>query len=270
MNKPHRTRALLGAGALALIAIASIATHTTRSPSVVSAEAPSSNAANDVDARREEVVAVTPPNSEAAGIEDATNDSQPVPYAGSNGTTPHYGERIQFTEVTECSDSYVQTTRGDWVPTLDCTPAKLVVDHPYGNYTIAQLEQAANEMNDGDAAYILAERFASETWRDRREDAHAYYLKAFLLTSDSEIYSRMLGEMGLNGSVSTRNGEIDVESLAANYTMFRVGQMFGVVEDAAVDRLAAAVRGADSIDVAALEQQAQGVYESLLEARGGQ
>lgn len=224
----------------------------------------------------EESVDQVAPASDATDAEvagTASDDSavvsdEPVPYADEFGVVSAYGSRIRFTDVADCSETFVQSTAGDWLATQKCGPTRLEVDHPYGTYTIEQLEMAANEMNDADAAYILAERFASETWRDRRGEAHAYYLKAFLLTSDSEIYERMLGEMGLHGAVRRKNGELDVANLSANYTMYRVGQMFGVVEDSRVEALALAAGESDLIDLALLDQQAENVYESLRDARG--
>lgn len=193
----------------------------------------------------------------------------PVPYPGENGVFESYGERIRFSRVADCTETQIQTMQGDWLPTHDCGPKRLEVDHPYGFYTIEQLEYAANDMDDPDAAYILAERFATEPWRNRREEAQKYYIKAFLLTTDGEIYERMVADMGIQKGISLMNGEVDAANLAANYTMARVGQKFGVVDNHSVDGYAAEIEKLDEIDLERLNQDADDIYETLLAAKGG-
>ncbi|MEL7298448.1 MAG: hypothetical protein AAGJ86_12370, partial [Pseudomonadota bacterium] len=175
--------------------------------------------------------------------------------------------RIRFRNVETCYPKMVQTLQGEWHEIRACEDHRLEVDHPFGTYTIEQLEYAATELRDADAAYILAERFASENWRDRRSDAHGWYMKAFLLSPDSEVYQRMMIEMGLTGGVIRRNGELDVANLAGNYTMLKVGQLFGVVEDRQLAFLVSAGAESDLIDFGQLDRNATEIYETLLSVR---
>lgn len=208
-------------------------------------------------------------NKDDLTVNDTASEyNKPVPLFDENGVSKGYGERIRFSRVADCSETYVETLQGDWVPGKDCGLRTLQVDHPYGHYSIEQLEIAANDMDDADAAYILAERFTMENWRDRRGEAHKYYLKAFLLTTDGEIYDRMISEMGIFNGVLHKNGELDVAQLSAKYTMSRVGQKFGVVDDESVNQYAKVAKSSDQIDLNLLDQNADDIYKTLVAARG--
>ena len=216
------------------------------------------------------------PRNEAPSQANATHSEMGMgspeeltPYVDENGVISSYGERIRFRKVANCSETFIQSKQGEWYATHECGRTELRVEHPYGAYSIEQLEQAANDLKDGDAAYILAERFVIETWRDRRSDANEYFVKAFLLTTDAEIYERMLAEMGIYVSIPRENGAIDSQKLATNYTMARVGQMFGVVDDSHVDTLASVADESTTLDLRALDQEAGAIYASLVSAREG-
>ena len=181
------------------------------------------------------------------------------------GAHAGWGGRIKFWWYGQCTDQFVEDTQGNTHSVRLCEEERLVVDHPYGEYTIEQLEFAANEMNDSDAAYILAERLWRQRDLARSDEANKYYTKAFLISNDAEIYWALLGQMGL-GAISSRNGEPDASTLST-YTMYRVGELFGVIESQQVERVAEAISASSDVDLTELDRSAQAVYESLLEAR---
>ncbi|MEL6868984.1 MAG: hypothetical protein AAFO81_04200 [Pseudomonadota bacterium] len=185
------------------------------------------------------------------------------------GATKSYGQRVRFSEVADCKEKYISTPNEGWVPTQICKNFRLYVDHPYGEYSVEQLEIAAKHTRDADAAYILAERLATEKWRQRSGEAHALYMKAFLLTADSEIYQRMLVDMGVSGQVYRQDGSFDPVEVSINYTMASVGEQFGVIDEAKVESFANAAKELESVNIADLDRQANEIYESLLVAREG-
>lgn len=264
MRKNNRPWIVAGIGILAVVAVLAVVRSQSTSLGALSGD---NQDHSEVDANTSPDLVKGEQIPVESGEQDIQHDDPGPDFVDQDGVLKTYGDRIRFSDVADCTETFRDTLQGDVLATHDCGPSRLQVDHPYGVYTIEQLEYAANEMNDGDAAYILAERFASEKWRNRRGDAHTYYVKAFLLTSDSEIYTRMLGEMGFHGGIPRKNGELDVQALSANYTMLRVGQMFGAIDDKHIDWLAAVANESQSIDFDALDLEAYGLYQSMLQEK---
>lgn len=263
MRKKNRYWMIAGSGALAVAAAVVFWSPSDQPPPEEPTAAQFPETQTGAEETHQQRVAATEP----ADDKPREHVKPPVPYVDENGVVMRYGDRIRFSHVRDCTETFVQSMQGEWLPTHDCGPTRLAVDHPYGSYTIEQLEYAADEMNDADAAYILAERFAWEQWRDRRDEAHKYYLKAFLLTTDGEIYQHMLSEMGAISGTVRVNGVIDPIALANNYTMARVGEKFGVVERRDVEAYASVAEQLDEVDLEQLEQDAEIIYQTMLAAK---
>ena len=175
-----------------------------------------------------------------------------------SNTQGHY---IRYTLTRRCVAGYAETLSGEQWPMDDCDDTVLSTDHPYGSYTIEQLEYAANVMKDADAAYLLGLRFSWEPAHNRRKDAHRYLFGAFLLGAPESVFADIVQEQGYTTALQYTNGELDRDHFEASYIMNRVGEHFGAFDDRT--QFFREQVGDDSVDFGQLEQDALALFDEL-------
>lgn len=167
---------------------------------------------------------------------------------GSGGT---WGELVEFHFAMEGCDTETIGVNSQ----IPCE-SRIVADHPYEQFSDAQLRQIAN--TDGIAALILGARLgyrrtSAEALRESISLLHA----AVALTGHVDALNMLMTQLNVTRATQYVNGEVDIGQASKSYVYHKAGNNLGLVPDEVLEEVAKPLLNNAAIDLAALNMAAE-------------